>query len=172
MRGHNNAFALLRFFAIPEIFLGYKANRSTAVTTITGVERVKKARVSSALAVSSSSVTEVIVAGGRSSYPVYTGQQRLGLATLDARQKMTTTKISLNPKHPERVCWGCDKYCSADDLRCGNGTIRTQHPIELFGEDWMEWELGRINPEGSGVAENRDRTEGCKAAEIEQLHVE
>jgi hypothetical protein len=36
----------------------------------------------------------------------------------------------------------------------------------------MEWELGQINPEGSGVAENRDRTEGCTAAEIEHLPVE
>lgn len=45
-------------------------------------------------------------------------------------------KLSLHPKHPERICWGCDKYCSADDLRCGNGTIRTLHPAELFGEDW------------------------------------
>lgn len=52
-------------------------------------------------------------------------------------------KLALNPKHPERICWGCDKYCSADDLRCGNGTIRTQHPVELFGEDWIEWELGQ-----------------------------
>ncbi len=48
-------------------------------------------------------------------------------------------KLPLNPKHPERVCWGCDKYCSADSLDCGNGTIRTQHPVELFGEDWFEW---------------------------------
>ncbi|HVZ15803.1 MAG TPA: DUF3079 domain-containing protein [Terriglobales bacterium] len=47
-------------------------------------------------------------------------------------------KLPLHPKHPERVCWGCDLYCPADDLRCGNGTIRTQHPVELFGEDWME----------------------------------
>ena len=54
---------------------------------------------------------------------------------------MSKPKIALHPKHPERVCWGCEKYCSADDLRCGNGTIRTQHPVELFGEDWMEWEL-------------------------------
>ena len=50
-------------------------------------------------------------------------------------------KLALNPKHPERICWGCDKYCSSDDLRCGNGTIRTQHPVELFGEDWIKWEL-------------------------------
>lgn len=54
---------------------------------------------------------------------------------------MLKPKLSLNPKHPERICWGCDKYCSANDLRCGNGTIRTQHPVELFGEGWPEWEL-------------------------------
>jgi hypothetical protein len=22
---------------------------------------------------------------------------------------------------------------------CGNGTIRAPHPVELFGEDWVEW---------------------------------
>ena len=49
-------------------------------------------------------------------------------------------KIPLHPRHPERVCWGCDLYCPAEDLRCGNGTIRTQHPVELFGEDWLEEE--------------------------------
>lgn len=48
-------------------------------------------------------------------------------------------KIPLHPKNPERVCWGCDKYCRADALDCGNGTVRTQHPIELFGVDWLEW---------------------------------
>ena len=49
-------------------------------------------------------------------------------------------KIPVQPKHPERICWGCDEYCSADSLACGNGTERTPHPIELFGEDWLEWE--------------------------------
>lgn len=48
-------------------------------------------------------------------------------------------KPLLNPRHPERICWGCDKYCRADALACGNGTIRTPHPAELFGEDWLEW---------------------------------
>ena len=43
-----------------------------------------------------------------------------------------------HPKHPERICWGCDRYCPADDLSCGNGTIRTPHPIELLGEDWRQ----------------------------------
>ena len=47
-------------------------------------------------------------------------------------------KLPLHPKHPERICWGCDLYCPADDLRCGNGTIRTQHPVELFGDDWLD----------------------------------
>jgi hypothetical protein len=48
-------------------------------------------------------------------------------------------KAPFNPQHPDRVCWGCDKYCPADSLACGNGTIRTQHPAELFGADWLEW---------------------------------
>jgi hypothetical protein len=48
-------------------------------------------------------------------------------------------KAPLHPTKPERVCWGCDKYCPAEDLACGNGTIRTPHPQELFGDDWLEW---------------------------------
>lgn len=47
-------------------------------------------------------------------------------------------KFPLHPKHPERICWGCDKYCSTDNLQCGNGSSRTQHPMELLGEDWYE----------------------------------
>jgi hypothetical protein len=42
------------------------------------------------------------------------------------------------PVHPERICWGCDRYCPANDLACGNGTIRTQHLSEIFGEDWEQ----------------------------------
>jgi len=48
-------------------------------------------------------------------------------------------KIPLNPKHPERICWGCDKYCPADSLNCGNGSGRTQHPAELLGVDWYTY---------------------------------
>lgn len=44
-----------------------------------------------------------------------------------------------HPRHPERICWGCDRLCAADDLGCANGSIRTPHPIELFGDDWEEW---------------------------------
>ena len=48
-------------------------------------------------------------------------------------------KFPTVPSHPERVCWGCDHYCPAGDMRCGNGSDRTPHPSELFGEDWRNW---------------------------------
>jgi hypothetical protein len=48
-------------------------------------------------------------------------------------------KFPIVPAHPERVCWGCDLYCPADSMRCGNGSERTQHPCELFGPDWQQW---------------------------------
>jgi hypothetical protein len=49
------------------------------------------------------------------------------------------------PAHPDRVCWGCHRYCPAEALGCGGGTIRTPHPSELFGEDWLEWIVTRGN---------------------------
>lgn len=52
-----------------------------------------------------------------------------------------TKPFPANPAHPERICWGCDRYCAADALMCGNGTVATLHPSELFGEDWMSWGL-------------------------------
>ena len=51
---------------------------------------------------------------------------------------MAAKKFPIHPLHPERICWGCDKYCPVDSLACGNGSERTQHPMELFGDDWME----------------------------------
>ena len=53
-------------------------------------------------------------------------------------QVMGALTLPLHPKHPERICWGCDRYCPADDMVCGNGTIRCPHPCELFGPDWLE----------------------------------
>ncbi len=50
-------------------------------------------------------------------------------------------KFPLNPPHPERNCWGCDKFCPSNSLACGNGSERTQHPAELFGDDWASWGL-------------------------------
>ena len=71
-------------------------------------------------------------------------------------------KTPLRPANPERICWGCDKYCPADDLACGNGTIRTPHPCELFGDDWLEWAEGEVRsnprerpPRRDGSVHNR-----------------
>jgi hypothetical protein len=55
---------------------------------------------------------------------------------------VTAKKFPIAPSQPHRLCWGCDKYCAADAMACGNGSVRTQHPSELFGEDWQEWGLG------------------------------
>ena len=63
-------------------------------------------------------------------------------------------KFPRNPKHPERICWGCDKYCSVDDLGCGNGSDRTQHPMELLGEDWYlhgDWGLEFDDEPAAGI---------------------
>jgi Protein of unknown function (DUF3079) len=46
-------------------------------------------------------------------------------------------KFPIHPIHPERICWGCDRFCPADLLACSNE--RAPHPCELFGEDWLEW---------------------------------
>ena len=59
-------------------------------------------------------------------------------------------KSPLQPKHPERICWGCDKYCAAEQLACGNGSGRTQHPLELLGADWLahgDWGLDDAPPD-------------------------
>ena len=56
-------------------------------------------------------------------------------------------KFPIYPKNPERICWGCEKFCPADDMCCGNGTIRTPHPCELMGGDWYEWLQKQEHPE-------------------------
>jgi hypothetical protein len=66
----------------------------------------------------------------------------LGLSLFSRKPEIRSTmakRFPLHPKHPERVCWGCDKYCSAKDLQCGNGSGRTQHPAEMLGDDWYQW---------------------------------
>jgi len=39
-------------------------------------------------------------------------------------------KFPAHPKHPERICWGCDNFCPADDMACTK--VRTMHPAETF----------------------------------------
>jgi hypothetical protein len=70
----------------------------------------------------------------------------------------------LNPRHPERICWGCDKYCPADDLACGNGTIRTPHPVELFGDDWVAWSDRRTSAPADEAAEAADEVTDARSA--------
>ena len=59
--------------------------------------------------------------------------------------------VLLRPRHPERVCWGCDKFCPANDMACGNRTIRTLHSWELLGDAWLEGEPTGASDEGAIV---------------------
>ncbi|NYT82567.1 DUF3079 domain-containing protein [Alcaligenaceae bacterium] len=61
-------------------------------------------------------------------------------------------KFPLNPSHPERICWGCDKYCPVDALACGNGSDRTMHPSEVLGDDWYTVGDWGLEPEPEAVA--------------------
>lgn len=47
---------------------------------------------------------------------------------------MTHPRIPRRPKHPERICWGCERYCPITNMGCPKD--RTPHPIELFDEGW------------------------------------
>ena len=42
----------------------------------------------------------------------------------------------LTPKHPERICWGCEKLCPVNHLNCRE--TRVPHPVELFGDSWRD----------------------------------
>ena len=61
-------------------------------------------------------------------------------------------KFPINPARPERTCWGCDRYCAADQMICGNGTERTQHPIETFGPGWEGFGLDPVVDPGAAPA--------------------
>lgn len=65
-------------------------------------------------------------------------------------------KFPLHPKHPERTCWGCDKYCSVNSLQCGNGSGRTQHPAEMLGDDWYLWGDWGIAPDAESAEPAKD----------------
>lgn len=61
----------------------------------------------------------------------------------------------LHPAKPELICWGCDLYCPAKAMVCGNGSDRTQHPVELFGEDWHTFGLNANDEPLPGAAKKR-----------------
>lgn len=75
-------------------------------------------------------------------------------------------KFPIKPARPERICWGCDKYCPADAMQCGNGTIATPHPSELFGDDWMEWGLDANKAQAS--AEPADAANGAPTTSLRE----
>lgn len=66
---------------------------------------------------------------------------------------MTTKRFPIHPAHPHRVCWGCDRYCATDAMACGNGSVRTLHPAELFGDDWETWAPHAESPMDAAVAD-------------------
>lgn len=68
-------------------------------------------------------------------------------------------KFPIHPARPELICWGCDRYCPADAMACGNGSDRTQHPSELFGPDWAEWEPP-AEPRRDGPPHPSDKSTG------------
>lgn len=76
-------------------------------------------------------------------------------------------RFPLHPAHPERTCWGCDRYCPAQSMACGNGSDRTQHPEELFGADWAEW----VPPTEGGAEAEMEPPALALTAEVAQAPV-
>jgi hypothetical protein len=72
----------------------------------------------------------------------------------------------LLPRNPHRICWGCDRYCPADSLACGNGSVRTPHPVELFGEDWHSWDGACTADRAESDAASGDRSRDGGAAAL------
>jgi hypothetical protein len=72
---------------------------------------------------------------------------------------MPNKNFPIHPPHPERNCWGCDQYCSAGSLACGNGSERTQHPVEFIGDDWFEWGLDTHSINEDAFKSTRRQTE-------------
>lgn len=60
-------------------------------------------------------------------------------------------RFPVTPAHPELICWGCDRYCAVDSMMCGNGSVATPHPSELFGENWESWGVNPQPPAGAGA---------------------
>ena len=79
--------------------------------------------------------------------------------------------LSRQSQAPRAYLLGCDRYCAASDLACGNGADRTMHPVETFGEGWHEqgdWGIGPVMggcPVGRKAAMSRRGTcRGCCSA--------
>ncbi|MBB4844637.1 hypothetical protein HNP55_003181 [Paucibacter oligotrophus] len=78
---------------------------------------------------------------------------------------LAVKRFPLNPARPERNCWGCDRYCASNAMACGNGSDRTQHPAELFGPDWNEWQPPSAMPAAESDALTASRFDSPGLAE-------
>lgn len=83
------------------------------------------------------------------------------VAAADQAQTMAK-KFPIHPAHPERTCWGCDQYCAHDAMACGNGSDRTPHPSEMFGDDWALWEPAPVAPTSLAAAAASAETAGAE----------
>jgi UDP-glucose 4-epimerase len=79
-------------------------------------------------------------------------------------------KFPTHPAHPERTCWGCDLYCASHAMSCGNGADRTQHPVELFGEDWQTWDGTQLENK-SHVMSDATQVSGDTSSKCEQANL-
>jgi hypothetical protein len=75
-----------------------------------------------------------------------------------APEEVMAKKFPIHPAHPERICWGCDKYCAVDSMGCGSE--RALHPVELFGEDWLEFGNEAADPAKESEANPPEKHEG------------
>ena len=56
----------------------------------------------------------------------------------------------VNPKHPERICWGATDIVRPSRWLAAMALKRTMHPAELFGEDWCvpgDWGIEMSPPQ-------------------------
>lgn len=51
-------------------------------------------------------------------------------------------KLPIRPKNPERICWGCDKYCTADTSAAG---------MEQFARFTRSNSLAKIGLTGNSI---------------------
>jgi hypothetical protein len=58
-----------------------------------------------------------------------------------AKRHGSRQEVSQSPRPPRAGVLGLQPLLPGQDMRCGNDSDRTQHPAELFGDDWDQWEL-------------------------------
>jgi len=71
------------------------------------------------------------IGAGRGWEPSIAGKaERRGCREGDRKRPDGLAGAILHPKHPERICWGCERCCPSKDLACREE--RVPHPIEPY----------------------------------------